>query len=436
VAEEARVTASPTLLDHSNNGIALAAKWIVVGLSVLDVVGLLGFLWLVFTTDLSLEGRFAVNKWVALVIGVVVVAPLMLGIKHQFELMARKQEPSTRFIVAMSAYACVFFGAMFWITKDLYFDHSTGESLQFYGVSLDGRIQLYGSDGFDTTTGDPLRKVTKQIIFAYEQQEAGLSPVAVSLADFQQRVYDGTTGATRVWYARHPDGHFSLYDRPGFDAILGIDLKPVTQEVANEIRGWIDRRTQADSQRAAAAALEVERSAQREKAARAEAARLAFIERYIDRNSRRVAGMSNVAVRLIESGDANSESVASAMDRALRDRGFNVVPLFKPEFGREGLDRQLFDGSPSLALRLELAQHCDSIVIGSVRMVRAPRSAGGMYITEMALQLKQISAAGIQMNQAQVQEKGGALDASSSVSAAIEKLAASAEATMAAWPST
>jgi hypothetical protein len=69
-------------------------------------------------------------------------------------------------------------------------------------------------------------------------------------------------------------------------------------------------------------------------------------------------------------------------------------------------------------------------------MVRAPRSAGGMYITEMALQLKQISAAGIQMNQTQVQEKGGALDASSSVSAAIEKLAESAEATMAAWPST
>jgi hypothetical protein len=29
----------------------------------------------------------------------------MLGIKHQFELMALKQEPSTRSIVAMSAYA-------------------------------------------------------------------------------------------------------------------------------------------------------------------------------------------------------------------------------------------------------------------------------------------------------------------------------------------
>ena len=220
---------------------------------------------------------------------------------------------------------------MFWITKDLYFDHSTGESLQFYGVSLDGHIQLYGSDGFDTTTGDPLRKVTKQIIFAYEQQQAGLSPVAVSLADFQQRVYDGTTGATRVWYARHPDGHFGLYDRPGFDAILGVDLKPVTPEVANEIRGWIDRRTQADSQRAASAALRSNKRAAGGGGG-AEAARLAFVERYIDRNSRRVAGMSNVAVRLIQSGDANRVRRQRDGPRAAR-RGFNVVPLFKPDFG-------------------------------------------------------------------------------------------------------
>lgn len=437
MAEEVGVTApSSKNLDRGRNGFAKGASWLVIVLGGIDAAFLLYFFFVLFTAELDLDGKFAVNEWVASAIGLVVISPLMLGVKRQFELMARKQEPSARFIVVMTAYACVFFGAMFWITKDVYFDHDTGASLQYYGVTLDGRIRLYGSEGFDTTTGEPLRKVTKKVIFAYQQQQAGLSPVPVSIADFRHRLFDPTTGATRIWYARHPDGHFSLYDRPGYDASLGVDLERVTPEVANEIRGWIERKAQDDRQQALNAALEVERSAQRENDARAAAARIAYIERYIDRHSRRVAGMPTVAVRLIESTGANSESVANAMDRALRDRGFNVVPLFKPAFGREGLDRQLFDGSPSLAQRLDLAQHCDSVVIGSVRVVMPPRQAGGMYITEMALQLKQISSAGEQMAQTQVQEKGGALDARSSVSAALERLAESAEATMASWPGT
>jgi hypothetical protein len=426
----------PALLDRSRNGFAYAAGWIALLLAAIDAVFLLGFFWLIFVSELNLSGTFALNKWLALAIGTIVVAPLMLGVKRQFELMARKEKPSLRFAVAMSAYACVFFGVMFWIAKDVPFSHKDGSALQYFGVTIDGRIQLYDSAGYDTRTGEPLEKVTPEIMIAIEQQKAGQSPLAVSTAEFGHRVFDGTTGAARVWYARHPDGHFSLYDRPGYDALLGVYLKPVDREAATEILGWIDVQAKADQQRATNAALDADRNAQREKEARAVAERLAFIERYIDRGSRRVPGMSNVALRLIESNDANSESVASALDRALRERGFNVVSPFKPAFSSEGLDRQLFEGSPTLAQRLALAEHCDSVVIGSVRMVKAPRNAGGMYITEMALQLRQISSTGSRMDQTEVREKGGALDASSSVSAALEKLAESAEAELAAWPRT
>jgi hypothetical protein len=436
VAEETQVDATPAWMNWGRQGLAVFAFVVLIAVMGFDVWMLGKFYRQLFNAPDELSDVLGVNKWLASAIGVVVISPLLWGIKRELEALTRKKELSVTFQVVIGLYACVFFGLMYWVGKEVAFSHADGTALRYYGVALDGRIHMYDSEGFDTTTGEPLKEVTKEIVFAFKQQEAGQSPVPVSPAEFQQRVYDGTTGLARVWYARHPDGHFGLYDRPGFDATLGVYLKPVTPEAAEEIRGWIESQASAERQRAEETAKAVERSAQREKDARAAAERLAFIERYIDRGTGRVAGMSTVAVRLMESNDANSDSVASAMDRALRDRGFNVVSLFKPAFGSEGLDRQLFEGSPSLARRLDLPEHCDSVVIGSVRMVMAPRSAGGMYITEMALQLRQISSTGSRLGQTEVREKGGALDARSSISAAIEKLAESAEAELAAWPRT
>lgn len=163
-----------------------------------------------------------------------------------------------------------------------------------------------------------------------------------------------------------------------------------------------------------------------------------YIDRYIDRAASGVAGKTNVALHIIDPIiDANGRAmlpIEGAAQSVLRERGVHVVPLFRQRFAQDGLDRELFRGSTSLASKLQLNKHCDSVLLGVVRIEGPPRSVQGLVITEAAFSLRKISAAdGTVGGEWIIREKGGGADAESSAANALRRLEDSIRTQMAEW---
>jgi hypothetical protein len=437
VTEEVGVKMTPPVMSMVRRTVQVVCSLLLICLAIYELWQLGKLFFQILDAEGVLRDTLAVNKWLASMIDVGIAGGLVWCITAQVRAMKEGAEVTAVKQVLLGAVACGFFGLVYWLQKDVSFNHTTGEAMKYYGASLDGTIEIYSARGFDPRTGGALKPVTPDIAFAYQQQKAGKSPQPLSPKDVLQRAFDGTTGAPKVWFARRPDGGFALYDRPGFDGYAGVALEPITLVVLGEVRDWQARVESGNRRREAAAVRENAARARRDEDARAAVERQAFIDRFVEPRPRRVSGVPNIAVRLIGVAGAPSAPVASVVVRTLHQRGINVVPLFKAAAGTEGIDRQLYEGNPSLAERLSLAEHCDSLLIGAVRVVSGPRRAGGMYITEMALAIRRISAVDGSVNdEIEVRGKGGALDASSSVSAAVERLSENAEAALKAWPST
>lgn len=387
------------------------------------------------TADILAE-KYGINQWLSKAAALLVTGPLAWGVKQGFFAPFATKHRKDVIRIGTGLYACLYLVGMWAVDRNVYFDHQTGKALKYWSMDQGGQIQLYDSPGFDTRTQQALQEATSDIMHAYEQQQAGESPRPVSIDDFlRDGGFDRNTGMPRVWFARRADGGFALYDRRGFDSATRSQLKGMTPDAAEEVQRWIEAEANAKQDLVDQDVRAVAERANEDKRAKAAADRSAYIDRYIDRRAGTVSGAANVAVRLMGSQDADSASLASAVNRALRDRGFNVVPLFKPAFAQEGLDRELFQGSPSLAQRLDLAKHCDSVLLGVVRMASPPRNASGLFLTEMVLDIREISSAtGSVTDQIEIREKGGALDAQASVIAALDKLAGSVESRLADWP--
>lgn len=436
--DEPRVEPTAVLLTRIRTGLAFVFSIVVVLFLIFDAALLIWLLIQIFGTTSVLENKFGINKWLSMAVALILTGPLFWGAKREFQALSEKKESRTLAQVAFGLYTCVYFVAMFILQRDVAFDPKTGKAVQCYSFDLEGNIRLGSCGGYDTRTGQVLQPVTPEILDAFEQQQSGNKPRPVPVEIFlREGGFDRNTGLSRVWFARRANGGFELFDRRGYDGVSSSQLQPMTPEVAHEVRRWSEATTMAEQQRASKEQRAAAARLQDEQRRREEAEGIAFLDRIIDRNSRRVAGAANIAVRLIESPGTDSASVSSAVNRALRDRGFNVIALFKPAFAQEGFDQALFEGNSSLAKRLQLAEHCDSLLLGVVRIVSPPRSAGGMYITEMALDIRKISpVTGSVVDQLEVREKGGALDARSSVAAAVDKLASSTESQLVAWPTT
>jgi hypothetical protein len=59
---------------------------------------------------------------------------------------------------------CLFFTAMYFGSKETYFDPTTGKAMKYYSLSPTGEYKFYSEPGFDPLTGDKLKVATKTII--------------------------------------------------------------------------------------------------------------------------------------------------------------------------------------------------------------------------------------------------------------------------------
>ena len=114
----------------------------------------------------------------------------------------------------------------FWPEKNSPFDPETGEAIQYYSQLPNGEYKFYLQPGFDPLTGEPVKKVTREIIL----KSKGLWPTE----DYD---FDPKTGEPLKYYSQWPDGQYKFYSGPGYDPVTGDVLKKVSREVVLKSKG-------------------------------------------------------------------------------------------------------------------------------------------------------------------------------------------------------
>jgi hypothetical protein len=162
----------------------------------------------------------------------------------------------------------------------------------------------------------------------------------------------------------------------------------------------------------------------------------AYNEKYINTDAVRAKDKPNISVfvRLPEPSPLNA--LQNAVQRSLRQRGDNVVSIFREPFAKEDLDIQLFQGNPTLAKRLELRKYCDMVLLGLVTFRGPPQDQNhsGLYMREAILNLHAISAdTGEVLDDIEITAKGRGLDADASTGDALQALEGNIEEKVREW---
>lgn len=158
-------------------------------------------------------------------------------------------------------------------------------------------------------------------------------------------------------------------------------------------------------------------------------------KKYIDSNVQRVAGTTNVAIALRGLPGFPPGALESAVQRALRERGFRIVPIFRNQFREDEAELRLFNGDASFANRLKLQEHCDSVLLGVLRFGGPAQAVeGGMYIREVVLEIRALDpSTGLVIDSLEISEKGGGSTAELSAINAVSRLKESVIANISGW---
>lgn len=158
-------------------------------------------------------------------------------------------------------------------------------------------------------------------------------------------------------------------------------------------------------------------------------------KKYIDSNVHRVAGTTNVAIVLRGLPGFPPDALESAVQRALRERGFRIAPIFRNQFREDEAELRLFSGDVSFANRLKLQEHCDSVLLGVLRFVGPAQVVdGGMFIREAVLEIRALDpSTGRVIDSLEISEKGGGATAELSAINAVSRLKESVIANISGW---
>lgn len=271
--------------------------------------------------------------------------------------------------VIVVIYIGVFFLTMYFYARNDYYRErcvKTPEGLRAFADLK--RDPIYGLETHPCTLAEivTIRRQTKSI--------AGPTPVSVANASTYP-FFDSVTGQPKVWYYKRSNGTYALFSGPGDYPGSGVPLKPMNEVTREKI---IQERQAAAAQSAIlekqAAEHQQEVVAQQAKLAkqaaelRKEAARKAAIAQLINTSVYPKPGVKNIAVLVFSQNGSSVPAIESEVAADLKKRGLEPeLFFFKPAFVQSGKAEELMGGDSSSVHGLGLAQHVDSVVIGTVQ---------------------------------------------------------------------
>jgi hypothetical protein len=121
-----------------------------------------------------------------------------------------------------------------------------GSQLRCYTISQDG-VRFFETQQIDPRTGEMCQWVDRenlryvQAIDRRLRSGEPIRPLQFRSRDEVRFFATGTSGPIPlVWYHQAPDGNYEFFDVPGVHPVLGTQLRPITQQVAEDWLGQVD----------------------------------------------------------------------------------------------------------------------------------------------------------------------------------------------------
>jgi len=303
------------------------------------------------------------NQW--LVKGIVIIAliPLLWVLPHIYRGKHKKTARAIGFL-----YVGIFFLALFFLSKDIYFAHSGEETLKWYALTPDG-VKFYDSPGADPVYGITLKPVTPEVIRNLKLLQKGdfrlVEPASVNW-------FNPITGDPQIWYYQYPDGTFEFYDKPGYHPITGDSLKPATKQVYFEWRekaktkpisvkpqGYSEGNKKGKEQQIAMGPRPQINEKER---------RLQEFKSIINHGINIHSGKPNVAMVIGSKRTETGASPENSLYNLLRTDKVNIIlNLFKEEsFKSKGYFREIYDGNTELLKQADALSKIDYLILGKL----------------------------------------------------------------------
>lgn len=260
--------------------------------------------------------------------------------------------------IILVSYVILYFISMYLFSRGSYFGHIKGEVLKYYARTPEG-IRFFDSPGYDPKYGLELKPVDAMMIEQQERAKRGLGPRRIERQDYLE-YFDSITGEPKIWYYLDVEGHYELFDQPGYHPVHWEKLKPMSK-VAMEDRL---KKIKEDEEK-----IEVMK---RERAEReAFEKKKAWIDQSLNTGVVNNAETQDVAIAVVEGAESqyseSSRKLADAIAVSLQRKDGRIKgrgDLFKDAFIEGGGYLSLLEGDSSILFELNLNSHADFLALG------------------------------------------------------------------------
>ena len=306
------------------------------------IIIILGAFFLFFVTFLLPKGIFkltydymvwnivrvsGMSRWLAKGIVILSLIPFLWAvselckIKFRVKIFGKTLFRSYRKLagIIIIVYIGLFFLSMYFLSKDSYFAHDSGEVLKWYAETPEG-IRYFDTDGYDPKYGTKLKPVTPDIIEKYKKQQMKMYPKQIFLDNLEGVVFfNSITGNPKIWYYQEPDGSFEFFDGPGYHPTYNVALKPITPGIITSLK----EKMKENREKAANEMKKGEAEIEKQK-------RLAYLQRYINPYSSNSPGLKEVAILAIDAKLREEYDIEEKLVSILKLQGKNpVLSIFK-----------------------------------------------------------------------------------------------------------
>lgn len=301
------------------------------------------------------------SQWLAKGIVILSLIPFLWAvseifkIKFRIKIFGKKLVKSYRKLagVIIIVYMGIFFLSMYFLSRDSYFAHDSGNPIKWYAETPEG-IRFFDTDGYDPVYSTKLKPVTPEIIEKYKRQQMKMYPKQIFLTTLEGvEFFDSITGDPKIWYYQDTDGSFDFFDGPGFHPTYNAELKPVTPDIIISLKKKLIENQEKN------AAETKKNDAEKEKQKR-----LAYLQRYINPYSSNTPGSKEVAILAVDEKLREEYDIEKKFVSILKLQGKNpVLSIFKKPFINDGIFERVFSGNLDIIKSLALNNQVDYVIL-------------------------------------------------------------------------
>jgi len=263
------------------------------------------------------------------------------------------------------AYVGLYFLAMFYVARN---------SIAYkYCAQTPEGLKVFDDPIKDPVWGIQSQPCNTQQIADYERAKhaggAPIGPQRVQVTDARTfPFFDNVTHNSRYWYSRAETGDYKVFDLAGYDPETSVPLRPIDQQVRDDMIRLQDHRA----------------AAQRDREEEA------LVGKYVNTGALQRNGARQAAILVFSDNQIQLADIDQTISHALSDRG--IVPntsFFKPAFVQEGRAAHLFEGDWSEGTQLGLGGRVAVIILGHASVTASESSQfEGLISTRLNLDLK------------------------------------------------